>query len=284
MDFRRALTGTAAVGLMALAGAMPAQAQGADERNGWAFQVTLYAWLPTFDGTFNYQLPAGRGGSANVRADSNNYLSDLNFAAMIAGEARYDRFSVITDLMYVDLGAGSSRVDSVNHAVLPTNPIGTTVTASSDTSMSATVWTLGAGYTVARGGWGNVDLFGGFRLLSLNAETNYALSADITDRRGGGVVLGRAGRLSGNEALWNGIVGVRGRIMLGDSGFFVPYYLDLGAGDSNLTWQGFTGVGYQTGWAGVIAGYRYLSFDQGSSDLVHKLSMGGAFLAVNFTF
>lgn len=43
-------------------------------------------------------------------------------------------------------------------------------------------------------------------------------------------------------------------------------------------------MGNQTGWAGVIAGYRYLSFDQGGSDLVNKLSMGGAFLAVNFTF
>ncbi|NMJ40248.1 hypothetical protein GWK16_03290 [Roseomonas sp. JC162] len=284
MDFRRMLMATAAAGLLAVAGAMPAHAQGADQRSGWAFQVALYAWLPTFNGTFNYQLPTGLGGNATVRADSNDYLSDLNFAAMIAGEARYDRFSVITDLMYVDLGAGSSRIDSINQAALPANPIGTTVTGSSDTSMNATIWTLGAGYTVARGDWGNVDLFGGFRLLSLNAETNYTLSADITDRRGGGIVLGRAGRLSGNEAIWNGIIGVRGRITLGNSGFFVPYYLDVGAGDSNLTWQGFTGVGYQTGWAGVIAGYRYLSFDQGGSDLVNKLSMGGAFLAVNFTF
>lgn len=284
MSLRSISIGAAAGVALGLAAGEPALAQGADGRSGWSFQVALYAWLPTFNGDFNYSLPTGRDGSASVRAASNDYLSDLQFAAMVAGEARYDRFSVISDLMYVDLGSGTSRVSSVNLAPTPDNRISSAFSTNADTSVKATVWTLGGGYTVLRGDWGNVDLFGGFRLLSLNAETNYALNATVTDLRDNSVVLGRTGRLSGNQAIWNGIAGLRGRVLLGDSGFFVPYYLDIGTGDSNLTWQGFTGVGYQTGWAGVIAGYRYLSFDQGSSDLVNDLSMGGAFLAVNFTF
>lgn len=261
-----------------------ASAQGADERSGWSFQVSLYGWVPTFDGTLNYALPAGFGGTATVKADAGNYLSDLNFAAMIAAEARYDRFSVITDLMYLDLGSSSSRVGSVNPAALPSNPVSSTQNLSGDSTLQATVWTLGAGYTVASGSWGNVDVLGGFRLLAVDARTNYGLSLDITGPRGGGVALSRNGRLSGNTDIWNGIVGVRGRILIGDSGFFVPYYIDVGTGDSNLTWQAFSGIGYQTGWAGVQLGYRYMSFDQGSGSLVEKLSMGGAYLAVNFTF
>jgi hypothetical protein len=259
-------------------------AQGADERSGWSFQVGLYAWLPTFDATMNYTLPTGVGGSASVNANADNYLSDLNFAAMITAEARYDRFSVVTDLMYVDLGSSSSEVRSANPAALPSNPITSTQNLSGDSSLQATVWTLAGGYTVLSGDWGNLDVLAGFRLLALDARTNYSLSVDIQGPRGYGTILSRSGRLSGSDNLWNGIVGLRGRILIGDSGFFVPYYLDVGGGDSNLTWQAFGGIGYQSGWAGVTLGYRYLSFNQGSTDLVDKLSMHGAFLAVTFTF
>ncbi len=264
-------------------GAAGAGAQGADDRSGWSFQVGLYAWAPTFDGRLNYALPSA-GGTATGKADADNYLSDLNFAAMITAEARYDRYSVITDLMYVDLGSSSSRVGSVNPAALPSNPISSTQDLSGDSSLQATIWTLGAGYTLASGNWGNVDVLGGFRLLALDARTNYSLAVDIAGPRGNGVALSRNGRLSGNADIWNGIVGVRGRILVGDSGFFVPYYADVGTGDSNLTWQVFSGIGYQSGWAGVQLGYRYMSFDQGSGSLVEKLTMGGAYLAVNFTF
>ena len=261
-----------------------ARAQGAEERSGWSFQIGLYAWAPTFDGTLNYALPAAAGGTATVRADAGNYLSDLNFAAMITAEARYDRFSVVTDLMYVDLGAGSSRVGSVNPAALPSNPVSSTQNLSGDSTLQATIWTLGAGYTLASGNWGNVDALAGFRLLALDARTNYGLTVDIAGPRGNGVSLARNGRLSGNDDIWNGIVGLRGRLLIGESGFFVPYYADIGAGDSNLTWQVFSGIGYQSGWAGVQLGYRYMSFDQGSGSLVETLSMGGAYLAVNVTF
>ena len=69
-----------------------------------------------------------------------------------------------------------------------------------------------------------------------------------------------------------------------ESGFFVPYYVDVGTGNSNFTWQAFGGVGYQAGWAGVQLGWRYMSFDQGGNSLVQDMSLSGAYLAVNFNF
>lgn len=43
----------------------------------------------------------------------------------------------------------------------------------------------------------------------------------------------------------DGIVGVKGRLALGSaSGWFVPHYADVGAGDSHLTWQAMAGIGY----------------------------------------
>jgi len=98
------------------------------------------------------------------------------------------------------------------------------------------------------------------------------------------VALARNGRLSGSQDIWNGIIGIRGRLRLGEGGFFLPYYLDLGTGDSSLTSLMFGGIGYQTGSVGVQLGYRYLSFDQKGSSLVQDLSMQGAYLALNYSF
>jgi CRP-like cAMP-binding protein len=41
-------------------------------------------------------------------------------------------------------------------------------------------------------------------------------------------------------------------------------WLDVGAGGSDLTWQAFTGLGYQTQRIGVSVGYRFLSCQQAS--------------------
>jgi hypothetical protein len=71
---------------------------------------------------------------------------------------------------------------------------------------------------------------------------------------------------------------------LGESGFFVPYYVDVGTGDSRLTSQVFSGIGYQTGAVGVQLGYRYLHFDQKSNSLTQDLTMQGTYLALNYSF
>jgi hypothetical protein len=43
------------------------------------------------------------------------------------------------------------------------------------------------------------------------------------------------------------------------SAWFVPYYLDVGAGDSYLTWQALAGIGYKFKWGETAAFWRYLS-------------------------
>jgi hypothetical protein len=84
--------------------------------------------------------------------------------------------------------------------------------------------------------------------------------------------------------LWDGIAGIRGSVNLGRGGFFIPYYLDVGAGSSNLTWQVASGIGYRTGPFSFSAQYRYLAFEQGKNAVVGRLSLGGPIvdLAVSF--
>lgn len=262
-----------------------ATAQDTGLRPGWSFEFAPYVWLPSVDATLRYDIPTGLAGSADVAADSSDYFANLNFATAFAATVRYDRFSVLTDVMYVSAESGSSRVDSANLIGIGRDPISSTLNAGGNSTLKTTLWTLAGGYTVASGSWGNVDVLAGFRYLGIEASTDYSLALTLVGPRGNaGPTFGGAGRLSGRDNIWNGIVGVRGRINIAESGFFIPYYLDIGTGDSNVTWQTFAGVGYQTGWAGVQLGWRYMSYDQGGSGLVQDMSMNGAYLAVNFSF
>ena len=106
----------------------------------------------------------------------------------------------------------------------------------------------------------------------------------IVGPRGNGATFGGIGSVSGSRDIWNGIGGFRGRIRVGDAGLFIPYYFDVGAGGSNLTWQISSGVGYHVGLADLSLTYRYLSFEQGSSSVVQHLSIKGPMLMANFTF
>jgi hypothetical protein len=282
MGFRATWAGLVLV-LSALV--LPAQAQTIPRAEpGWQFSVTPYAWVPSIDGTLRYQLPTQSGsGSADVSKDGSSLLEALNFAAMIAAEARYQRYSVLTDFIYLDLGANGSKVRDVNFGGGGGRTgVGADLDRGTESSLSGSLWTLMGGYTVTQGDWGHADIVGGFRLFSLNSETNVSLAADLTAPRGS-AGLSRNARLSESATLFDGIIGMRGRLVIGD-GFYAPYAFDIGTGSSTLTWQASAALGYQFSWGGVALGYRYLSYEQGSNNLVQDFSFGGPFLALNFTF
>lgn len=252
--------------------------------SGWQFTVTPYFWAPALDTKLRYELPPGSGNARNsdVRIDSINLVDALNAAAMFAAEARNGRFSILTDLIYLSFGNASSTVESVDFIQGGRNRVSGTLNAGTDSTVSGSLWTLAGGYTIADGGWGNVDGFAGFRLFSLSSDTDVRLSATFMGP-GPGETFASTGRLSRNTDLFDGIVGIRGRFLLG-SGFHIPYSFDVGAGSSNLTWQAAAAIGYQTGWAGVTLGYRHLAYEQSGDKLVQDLSFSGPFLAVSFTF
>jgi hypothetical protein len=258
----------------------------ASTSSGWIFNVAPYIWLPTVHANLQYNLPPTLGGRLPTELSSGpgDYISNLNFAAMLAADARYDRFSVLTDFIYTNANAGSTNIRSLDFFGLPSMPISRSLETSTSSRMAATVWTLAGGYTVLEGDWGNFDLLAGFRYLGVNSTTNYSLDLTVVGPRGNGASFGGIGGISASRTIWNGIVGLRGRIRLPVEGLFIPYYFDIGGGGSQPTWQIASGLGYQTGWVGVSALYRYLSFEQGSGSIVKSMNMGGPMIMVNFTF
>jgi hypothetical protein len=142
---------------------------------------------------------------------------------MIAADAQYDRFSLLTDFMYLKVGGTPSHLASVNFPGQPPLPISDAVRTSEGLNLNAKIWTLAGGYTVLEGNWGNFDLIAGFRYLGVDATTNYNLALALTGPLGNGATFGGIGSVSGSANIWNGIGGFRGRVRIGDAGLFVPY-------------------------------------------------------------
>jgi hypothetical protein len=287
---RRFLCGLTAALVLALV-TVPARAQIAtteappNGNSGWTFAVTPYVWLPTVSSTLKYDTPRGGTVTTNISAGIGDYLTNLNFALMGGAEARYDRFTVLTDLVYTNL---SLTTDNSHFSTLNLGPgpvyIPRQQQLSTGTRMAATIWSLAGGYTVVQGDWGNVDAVVGLRMLVVGSTTNYSLTNDIflPDRTIG---LSRSGNLSLSDANVEGVGGVKGRINIPDSDFYVPFYADVGSGSLPLTWQLYAGIAYRAAtWVDLSVGYRYLAFTNGGNKGVRNLDFGGAILAANFRF
>jgi hypothetical protein len=260
--------------------------QQATNSSGWTFNVAPYLWMPSLNTSLNYNLPPAIGGtvSASQSVGFGDLVSHLNFGAMVAADAQYGRFSMLTDFMFMDLGGTPVQFKSVNFPGEAPIPISGTVQTSQGLNMNSMVWTLAGGYTVVQGAWGNFDAIAGFRYLGINTRINYSLGLALTGPGGNGETFGGIGSVSGYGHIWNAIGGFRGRIRVGDAGLFIPYYFDIGTGGSNLTWQISSGLGYHTKLTDVSLIYRYLSFEQGDSVVVQRLWIQGPMLMVNFSF
>jgi hypothetical protein len=72
---------------------------------------------------------------------------------------------------------------------------------------------------------------------------------------------GLTGNASVSETNWDGIIGARGRYTFGaDKKWAIPFYADIGTGDSDRTYQLGTGITYSYHWGEIGAGWRYLDY------------------------
>ena len=262
---------------------LPAYAGEPAPADKWTFALRPYLWAPGISGTLKYDVPPSGGGGANV--DISSYvLENLNMALMLNAEARKGDWSLLTDVVYLDVESDDSTVKSVSF----TGPGGRIdVSAGADlgtkVKLTGVEWELAGAYTVARGGNSSLNVLAGFRYLGLEAKTDWQLSGSITDNVSGRT-FASSGSTSDRVDLWDGIVGIRGTVGLGDSRWAIPYYLDLGAGSSAFTWQGMAGIEYRYSWGELQLLYRYLYYDLKGDKLLQNVSLNGPAIGVNFRF
>ncbi len=257
----------------------------------WQYRLTPYVWLPTIDGTVKYNLPpgGGGGGSPNVSVGPTDWLDLLNFAALVSGSARKDRFSVFSDFVYLSMTSkGDGRVESVDDAVTVPGtripiPVDVALNLNTRTDLDGLVWIIAGGYALQETETSSLDVFAGARFFSIDVSTSWDLTAAITTP-GGAVLLPAQGSITSDTDLWDGIVGIRGHFGIGDGNWSVPYYFDVGSGDSDLTWNAMTGLSYQFGWGDLIMVYRHLEYDQDSDSLLQGFSFSGPAVGARFNF
>jgi hypothetical protein len=280
----------AALGLCAFASGARAQIASTtltpETPSGWTFAVTPYAWLPALSTTHSLTGPRGATVTNTTSAGIGDYISELNFALMGGAEARHDRFTIMTDLVYANasITTSNSHFSSVNLGPGPIY-IPRDQQLSTGTRLATTIWSLEGGYTLLQGDWGNLDAVGGVRMLFNGATSNYTLAANIYAPNQT-IALSRDGGLNIGVTSAEGIGGIAGRINVPNSKFYLPFYLDAGGGSVPFTWQVYAAAAYQaTSWFDVSLGYRYLDFDGGSKTSgVDSLRLRGVMLVGNIRF
>jgi hypothetical protein len=213
------------------------------------------------------QLLAGR--DCRTHDHANLYLA--------GGKAMPSASIINSILSKVALSGGSksgTRDLTIGGAQLPAG-----VSANASLDIKGTVWTLAGNYRVPAMPETGFDVFAGARLLSLKERLGWEFSANV------GPIVG-PGQTGGSELKldnWDGIVGVKGRLNFGPSReWFVPYYVDVGTGDSNLTWQGIVGIGYAFRWGEVVAAWGYLDYNMKSGQRIEGLNFNEPAVGVAF--
>jgi hypothetical protein len=215
-------------------------AQSADD---WHFQAVVYGYLPSIGGSTTFSSAGG----PDVGIDPDDILEHLKFAFMGAFDASTARTGVLADVIYANLGETRSNLGL---------------------SLQGWLWTVAGTYSVMDTPQQRLQLLAGARLLDMRQDLDLELG-------------GLSRRASTTSTNWDAIVGVRGRLAFGGQrNWFAPYYLDLGAGESDFTWQALTGVGYSFRWSDVLVAWRHTDYDRKAGTSVQRLSLDGPAIGV----
>jgi len=257
------------VAALGVAGALPATAA-AQVTDEWKFQAIIYGYFPDIRGSSTFASEIGRDG---ITVDAHTILENLKFAFMGTFEAQKGRWGFLTDLLYMDVGSSKSQTRnlSVGRVELPAG-----VTANLNLDIKSTVWELAGSYRLSADPTAPFDVIAGARMLDVKQTLGWEFSADL-----GPAQPSRSGSKEIKATNWDGIIGVKGRLAFGPNReWFVPYYLDVGTGDSDLTWQAIGGLGYSFHWGDVIAGWRYLDYNFKSSSKLENMNLSGPIVGV----
>jgi len=262
---------------------------------GWTFSLTPYAWAISLDGSATV-----KGRTTDVDANFFQILDHTQFPKNLfelaaLGEARYDRFALLTDIVYLKAGLGASITRSRS-----IDAIGGAVGASANLKLEFVIAEFAAAYEIARwnglfspGSSTALDLYAGGRAWWQHAETDLTVSGTLNVLD---LSLTREGFFSSSKSVsWvDPLVGARLRhqfaptwnfVLSGDVGGF-------GVG-SKFSWQVLALLEHETcrsntaTWSAML-GYKALNADysQGSGLTLYNydLTIHGPIFGVTARF
>ena len=242
-----------AAGSMLLATAMPAAAE---EMNSdkWEFGAQIYLW--------------GAGiGTTTAEGDDidisfSDLMKNLDMALMTTLVARKDKWTLFSDIIYMDLSASDKSTANI---------IGYPVKTKIDVGMEAWIVTTAGAYQVMQNENTRLDVLAGARYFWLKMP----MKIKIGERS--------SRKASPSGDVWDGVVGIRGNTNLNDK-WYLTYYLDVGTGDTDLTWQAVAGFNYRFDKLDAVFGYRYLDWDFDDDTAFQDINVSGPYAGVRFRF
>lgn len=253
----------------------PAPSRAAVAADQWQWRATIYLWLPSLGGETAFP-PSDASPSIDVTADE--ILDSLNFASMGALDGRHGRWGLATDVIYLDLGASTKRTRDFGIGDVD---IPATVDANLRLDVTGWLWTLQGSYSVVDRDNFSINALAGARMLDLEQTLGWTFNGDISSLP----LPGRAGSDRAKADQWDAIIGAKGRGTIGaGNNWYVPYYVDIGTGESDLTWQVMVGLGYRFNTIDVTGVWRYLDYDLGHSTSIQSIDFNGPALGVTFRF
>lgn len=221
------------------------------EKDGWSFAFAPYFWAAGMSGDSGlFGLP-----TVHLDMEFGDILSNLDFAAMAIAEARYDRYSIFSDIMYTKISNGSGT---------PRGIVADNVDVTSETFAGL----LGAGYSVLQSDRGNLDLVAGLRVWHASTEISFS----------GGILDGVSRE---DSATWvDGLGGIRARYSITDKVYFTGWGL-VGGGGANVDWDVAGAIGYSFNEkVSAVAGYRALGVDYSRDGFVMDIVEQGPIFGV----
>ncbi|MET3654775.1 hypothetical protein [Dyella japonica] len=252
----------------------PANADTPDPWDGnWHGSITPYAWLPGVKATTRFSLPSG---SQVVTKSNKDILNNLSGAFMLEGILRKGRWGLYGDVDWVDFTNQKGRITSIGG-----DRIGAGADLNTRWGLKGGMVTLAGLYTIGHSSQGYVDLLLGMRYLWTkgNLNWNFGLTGN-----GGRVDIQDSGHLHNQMHVTDAIIGVRGHwTPFPDRHWYMPYYIDVGTGDSDSTYQLTAGVGYAFHWGDIALVYRQIKYRQDdNSKFLRDIELDGP--AINFTW
>lgn len=222
---------------------------------GWTFSFSPYFWAAGIRGKSQvFGLP-----TVDVSQDFGDILSDLDFAFMAAGDARYDRYSFFTDMSYVRISTD---------AATPRGILADNVSLKSVTFTAM----LGAAYTVYEDRQTRFDVLAGARYW--HAETTISLN--------GGLIGGLSRSDEGNWV--DGLAGVKGSYSFTDTAYITGWGM-IGAGGADLDWDVLGAIGYKfNDTISAEAGYRAQGVNYSNDGFTYDMIQHGPILGVTIRF
>ena len=224
----------------------------AEESNdGWQYHGSVYLWVS------DIYLEDAEGDSDKI--SFNDIVENLDMVLMGGLGGRKDKLGFQVDVIYLDVS------DDDNTPLIPE------VLTLTDVELATTILTPMVTYRVVDDGQFNLDLLGGIRYLYMDLTFKFDEISKVNE--------------DGDSI--NGIVGFRGDYQLNED-WHLPFYYDVGKGDSDLTYQAFAGINYKYSSFDLAAGYRYLKFkfdnDEDFGNTLNHLIIKGPVIGAKFRF